>query len=71
MEVPHPPQFACSWCGKSREQVAVLIATPADNPPDYPHARICDECVTLFVSIAEGHRAFSRVNAATKELLGN
>ncbi len=35
-----PPHYACSFCGKPREEVEHLIAGPNG-------VYICDECVTL------------------------
>ena len=39
----------CSFCHKSQEAVAKLIASPAE----YPRAYICDECVAVCASILE------------------
>jgi ATP-dependent protease Clp ATPase subunit len=41
----------CSWCHKSQDEVAVLIATPVDLPR--PRAYICDECVAVCNSLLE------------------
>ncbi len=35
----------CSWCHKSQDEVAKLIATPTDLPA--PRSYICDECVAV------------------------
>ncbi len=35
-----PPHYACSFCGKGREEVAHLIAGPQE-------VYICNECVAL------------------------
>jgi len=35
-----PPHYACSFCGKGREEVAHLIAGPHE-------VYICNECVAL------------------------
>ncbi len=35
-----PPHYACSFCGKGREEVAHLIAGPNE-------VYICNECVAL------------------------
>jgi ATP-dependent protease Clp ATPase subunit len=35
----------CSWCSKSQDEVAALIATPTDKLG--PRAYICDECVAV------------------------
>ena len=37
----------CSFCQKSKNDVAYLIA----SPNDYPRAYICDECVEVCHSI--------------------
>lgn len=39
----HPPDLACSFCGKSRREVKKLVAGPG--------VTICDECVALCVEI--------------------
>jgi ATP-dependent Clp protease ATP-binding subunit ClpX len=41
----------CSWCSKSQDEVAVLIATPTDKLG--PRAYICDECVAVCNSLLE------------------
>jgi ATP-dependent protease Clp ATPase subunit len=41
----------CSWCHKSQDEVAVLIATPKGLPP--PRSYICDECVAVCVRTLE------------------
>ena len=45
----------CSWCHKSQDDVAALIATPTDFPG--PRAYICDECVTVCRSILDDRKA--------------
>jgi len=44
--------YRCSFCQKSQDVVAKLISSPVD----YPHAYICDECITLCNSILEDDR---------------
>jgi ATP-dependent Clp protease ATP-binding subunit ClpX len=39
----------CSWCDKSQEEVAFLIATPTGRPRAY----ICDECVAVCNCVIE------------------
>ena len=41
----------CSWCSKSQDDVAALIATPTDKTG--PRAYICDECVAVCNSILD------------------
>jgi ATP-dependent protease Clp ATPase subunit len=41
----------CSWCSKSQDEVAALIATPTNKPG--PRAYICDECVAVCNSILD------------------
>ena len=50
----HEKAPLCSWCHKSQDEVAVLIATPTDLPP--PRAYICDECVAVCGSILDDHK---------------
>ena len=38
----------CSFCGKSKSEVALLIAGPGVN--------ICNECVALCQSVIEAHK---------------
>lgn len=45
----------CSFCHKSQNSVAKLIASPSD----YPQAYICDECVAVCNSILEHDRGES------------
>ncbi len=42
----------CSFCHKSQDVLAKLIASPSD----YPRAHICDECVAVCNSILEDDR---------------
>jgi ATP-dependent protease Clp ATPase subunit len=44
-ESGEPPR--CSFCHKSKDDVAYLVA----SPPDYPRVYICDECVEVCHSI--------------------
>jgi ATP-dependent Clp protease ATP-binding subunit ClpX len=37
----------CSFCHKSQDDVAYMVA----SPPDYPRAYICDECIEVCHSI--------------------
>lgn len=41
---------ACSFCGKQRTEVGVLIAGPVD-------VNVCDECVELLADIIAEHRS--------------
>ena len=43
----------CSFCRKSQDVVAKLIATPGDYPKSY----ICDECVLICNAILEEERS--------------
>lgn len=52
MNQPSAPKPQCSWCHKPDDDVAFLIASPTD----YRRAYICDECVTICVSIIEERR---------------
>ena len=44
------PEPGCSFCRKSQDQVAALIANPAN---DFPRAYICDECISVCAELLE------------------
>ena len=50
---PSPDPRRCSFCGKSQEDVAVLVAGPK--------ASICDSCVEICISVIADARAESRL----------
>lgn len=53
MSSPPPPVMACSFCGRTRQEVRKLIAGP--------RVFICDECVTLCNDILAEERGSLRV----------
>ena len=50
------PQLQCSFCRKTQEQVALLIAGPGVN--------ICDDCIELCVGIVFEHMQLKSKQAA-------
>jgi len=53
------PTPHCSWCDKSQNAVAVIVATPTERARAY----ICDECVAVCNHIIEEHRKESKLPA--------
>lgn len=54
----------CSFCKKAQDEVGKLIGSPSD----YPRAYICDECITICVSIIEDDRPTAAPPVTESEL---
>ena len=54
----------CSFCRKSQDSVSKLIS----NPSDYPKAYICNECISVCVSVLEDDRGSSETSDANVEV---